>query len=70
MAQWVVLQLISKVCAGEKGYKGRGAQEGGFVAPRGNREATSGNLGRSLTGGKEEEATKRESHSVGVRGMW
>ena len=45
-------------------------QEGGFVAPRGDRETTSGNIGRIVTGGKEEEATGRESHAVGAKGSW
>ena len=35
------------------------------MAPRRSREETSGNLGRNITTGKEEEATKRESHAVG-----
>ena len=38
------------------------------MAPRGNIETTLGHLGRSLTGGYEEEAIGRESHTVGSRG--
>ena len=40
-----------------------------MVVPRGRVEATSVNLDRNLTGFKEEEATRRESHSEGSRGM-
>ena len=33
-----------------------------------NIETTSGNLGSSITGSKEEEATGRDIHAVGSRG--
>ena len=60
---------IQSVCRGE-GIQGGWAQDGGLVTLRGDREATSGNLDRSLTGSKEEEDTGRDSHTVGDRGRW
>ena len=40
------------------------------MAPRVNREATSGKRFSSIMGGKEQETTLRDSHSVGARGRW
>ena len=53
--QWMVLRPVLKVCAGDKGYKGGGRRRDFLVVPRGNKNTTSGNLGRRLTEGKEEE---------------
>ena len=41
-----------------------------MVTPRGDRESTLVNLGRSITGGKEGEAKGIETHNLGERGGW
>ena len=48
----------------------RWTQEGGLVVPRGDKEATSGKVGRSLMGGKEEESTVGYILVVGSRVRW
>ena len=45
-------------------------QEGGLVAPRVNREKTSGHLDRILMGIQKGGMTGRESCAVGSRGRW
>ena len=51
MVQWVVLRPIFQVCSREKGYKGRGEQEGFLVEPRGNIETNSVHLVKNLARG-------------------
>ena len=49
-----ITPTIWGVCNGE-GVRRRWVQEGGLVAPRGDRETTLGHPGRNIVGGSEEE---------------
>ena len=60
------IQSLCRVEGIQEGW----TQEGGLGASRGNRESDLGNLGRSLTGGKDEEATGRNSCAVGAKVGW
>ena len=53
-----------------KGLRRGRKEEGGMVATRGGGEASKINLNINITGSKEEEAMKIESHTLGSRRIW
>ena len=55
VAQWVALQLIFEVCAGEKGYNGGGRRRGAYWC----QEATEKQLFSTLVGVSQEARSRR-----------
>ena len=55
MAQWVVLQPIFKVCAGEKGYKGGGPRRESWW----HQESTEKKFWSTLAGVPQEDKNRR-----------